>query len=357
MRLFTDKERRTFEQLCSLKQPGVLQLMRQFLKAKYKEVIVTPSYIVAIGDIPVGLVAHADTVFKSPPHEFFYDKDKNVMWSPDGLGADDRAGIFAIMKIVSLGQRPHIIITTDEEVGALGANKLVGKMKTFPAPLKFLIQLDRRGTNDAVFYDLEHPEFETFMTSFGFKYTYGSFTDISILAPAWNVAAVNFSIGYQDEHSQVERLYVDAMFDTIDKVQGILHQVETDASVPKYDYIEKPWAYNYGYGYGWYDDGYSLTKYDGWRKLEEGEERCQFCQEADKKENLLPLHWHAASSKDMMFHVCNECYAHSVNEIEWCSKCGTGYFLTKKDLETMPKDRTTWVCKHCQKEEVTKSND
>ena len=112
LRLFTDKERRTFEQLCSLRENSVIQMMRQYLKSKYDNIIVTPSYLVAIGDIPVGLVAHADTVFKSPPKDFFYDKDKNVMWSPQGLGADDRAGIFAIMKIVSLGQRPHIIITT-----------------------------------------------------------------------------------------------------------------------------------------------------------------------------------------------------------------------------------------------------
>lgn len=349
-RLFTDKERRTFEQLCALRQNGVLQMMRQFLKSKYENVIATSSYIVAIGDIPVALVAHADTVFKSPPKEFYYDKDKNIMWSPDGLGADDRAGVFAIMKIVALGQRPHVIITTDEESGCIGANKLAGKMKTFPAPLKFMIQLDRRNDKDAVYYDCDNEEFEKFITPFGFETEWGSFTDISILAPAWKVAAVNFSVGYRDEHSQVERLNVDALFDTIDKVQTILHKVDTDKSIPTYEYIEK-YAYGYGYGYGgWYDDGYYLHRNGWYQKLEDGEERCQFCGEVDKKENLLPLHWHAATSTDMIFHVCNECYAHSVHEIEWCSKCNKGYFLTKNDLDKMPADRNTWVCKHCQED-------
>ena len=40
---------------------------------------------------------------------------KNVMISPDGLGADDRAGVFMIMNIVKAGFRPHVIFTTDEE--------------------------------------------------------------------------------------------------------------------------------------------------------------------------------------------------------------------------------------------------
>ena len=349
MRLFTDKERRTFEQLCSLRENSVIQMMRQYLKSKYDNIIVTPSYLVAIGDIPVGLVAHADTVFKSPPKDFFYDKDKNVMWSPQGLGADDRAGIFAIMKIVSLGQRPHIIITTGEESGCIGASKLVAKMYKFPAELKYLIQLDRRGMDDAVYYECDNEEFEKFVTDHGFKTEWGSYSDIAVLAPVWKVAAVNVSVGYQEEHSQVERLFVDALFDTIDKVQHMLHD---STNIEPFKYVERSWNYASGYYGGWYDDGYSLHK--GWfTPLEEGEVRCQFCGEPDKKENYLPLHWHAAADKEMMFHVCNECYAHSVAEIEWCSKCGTGYFLGQNDVKNMPKDRTTWVCKHCKTEEKT----
>ena len=351
MRLFTDKERRTFEQLCSLKQTSVIQMMRQFLKSKYNNIITTPSYIVAIGNIPVALVAHADTVFKTPPKEFYYDKDKNVMWSPDGLGADDRAGIFAIMKIVALGQLPHVIITTDEESGCIGANKLAAKVKTFPAPLKFMIQLDRRNNKDAVYYDCDNKEFEEFITHFGFETNLGSFTDISILAPAWKVAAVNFSIGYQDEHSHIERLNVDALFDTIDKVQSILHRVETDETVPVYEYIER--YYNYTYEQWYEDDGYCLHRGGSYRKLEKDEEKCQFCGEADKRINLLPLHWHAADSTEITFYICNECYATSLREIEWCSKCNKGFFLTREDLNEMPADRTTWVCKHCRQEEKT----
>ena len=205
------------------------------------------------------------------------------------------------------------------------------------------------GMDDAVYYECDNEEFEKFVTDHGFKTEWGSYSDIAVLAPVWKVAAVNVSVGYQEEHSQVERLFVDALFDTIDKVQHMLHD---SANIEPFKYVERSWNYASGYYSGWYDDGYSLHK--GWfTPLEEGEVRCQFCGEPDKKENYLPLHWHSAADKDMMFHVCNECYAHSVAEIEWCSKCGTGYFLGQNDVKNMPKDRTTWVCKHCKTEEKT----
>lgn len=342
-RLFTQKERYVFERICSLRQAGMLQILQRFLRSNYNTVISTPSYIVALGDIPVGLVAHADTVFSQPPKQFFYDTDKNVIWSPDGMGADDRAGIFAIMKIINSGQHPHIIITTDEECGAIGASKLVNKIKTFPAPLKFLIQLDRRGDKDAVFYNCNNEEFEQFITAFDFVSEWGTFSDISILAPAWKIAAVNLSVGYYEEHSQAEHLYVNSLFDTIEKVQQILNTA-IDDSIPTFDYVEKL------HGFTWQDDGYTLH-HTGWYKpITENEEHCQFCGAVDIKENLLPLHWHAATSPDMILYVCNECYAHLINEIEWCSKCGKGYFLNKKDLENMPTERNTWICKHCQED-------
>lgn len=338
MRHFTLKERQTFEQICSLKQTGVLHLMRQYLKVKYGDnIISTPSYIIAIGDIPVALVAHADTVFRQLPQEFFYDETKGVMWSPDGLGADDRAGIFAIMKIIALGQRPHVIITTDEESGCIGANKLVGKIKSFPAPLKFLIQLDRRGHDDAVYYDCGNKEFENFITPFGFTTRLGSFTDISILAPAWNVAAVNLSVGYFDEHSISERLFVDSLFNTIDKVQTILQKVTLDSNVPFFDYQESP-------AYGWWDNGYALNEY-GRIPLEKGEEYCSFCGDAEKKEHLLPLKWHTFQGAEA--HICNACYAHAADCVEWCCKCNQGYILSENDLKNMPKNRSKWVCKNC----------
>lgn len=321
-------------------------MMRQFLVRKYgrDQVIINPAFLVAKGNIPVALIAHADTVFKSPPETFYYDKEKNVMWSPDGMGADDRAGIYSIIKLVSAGYRPHVIITTDEESGCLGATKLVRKFKKHPfTELKFMIQLDRRGTEDSVYYDCANPDFEKFINEFGFKTAYGSLSDISVLAPMWEIAAVNFSVGYKDEHSYQETLNIGAMFDTIRKVSDILTYVQEHPECPTYEYIEDPY-YGYGsrYATGWWDDGYNLTP------LKAGEDHCCFCGDTYKTEDMLFLWYDEKTS----FLVCNACYATQYEEVEWCSHCQKGWFLTKEEKETLTsnEDRLKWKCRMCRED-------
>ena len=66
MRVLSNQDYRLFERLVSLTQKGMHQAMAQYLKDKYEKVIVTKDYIVAVGDIPIALVAHMDTVFKTP---------------------------------------------------------------------------------------------------------------------------------------------------------------------------------------------------------------------------------------------------------------------------------------------------
>lgn len=224
MRTFTPSEQELFEQLACLKQPVLLKICKNYLqKLGYKNVIATKDYIVAEGEIPIVLSAHLDTVFKEPPkpQDIFYDRKKNVMWSPYGLGADDRAGVFAIFTLLRRGLRPHIVFTTDEEFGCLGAEALITRECPFK-DIKYIIQIDRRGSNDCVFYELNYPEFEKYIESFGFVTAHGSFTDIVVLCPAWKVAGVNLSTGYYNEHNFIEYLRPNQLMATIDKVEKML---------------------------------------------------------------------------------------------------------------------------------------
>jgi hypothetical protein len=220
--------------------------MTKYLKKHYKNVIVTRKYLVAVGDIPIALVSHMDTVFKVPVRNLYYDKQKNVLWSPQGLGADDRAGVFSIIKIIQSGLRPSIILTTDEEVGGIGAHSLSRRKCPIPG-LKYMIELDRRGTDDCVFYDCYNPEFTEYVETFGFKEQWGSFSDISFLMSAWSICGVNLSIGYRDEHSVSETLHVDDMFSTIEKVKVMLTQEE----IPQFEYLEL-----YTDTWNWFTHGY-----------------------------------------------------------------------------------------------------
>ena len=198
---------KVLEYLLKQDQKGAKQLVEFFLEEKYEQVVKHEKYTYAIGTIPIALVAHLDTVYNSPALKIYHDAQHDVIWSPQGLGADDRAGVFAIIQIIKAGYRPHIIFTTDEEIGGKGASILASQKCPFPQ-LKYLIELDRQGSHDCVFYDVDNPEFVKYIEAFGFKEAWGTFSDISYLAPAWKTCAVNLSVGYKYEHSYAEHLHL-----------------------------------------------------------------------------------------------------------------------------------------------------
>lgn len=211
--------------LCGLSEFKILKLISDFLIQKEYTPFLNEHYLLAEGNIPILLVAHADTVFPKTPREIYYDSEKNVMWSPSGLGADDRAGIFGIVKILQhkSNLRPHVLLTTGEECGGIGVSQLITDFPQHPfQDLKYIIELDRQGFNECVFYNCDNQDFVNYIISFDFIEEIGLFSDISILCPAWGIAGVNLSIGYFEEHSYSERLFLNKTFDTIDKIITML---------------------------------------------------------------------------------------------------------------------------------------
>lgn len=235
-RLLTQKDRALLELIAPMTQHELLTHMGRYFIKKYGKgnVLGGDDFVVAIGNIPVALVAHCDTVFHFPPERFFYDKEQNIFWAKQGLGADDRAGVFAILKIIQAGYRPHIILTTDEEIGCRGALKLAEYECPFK-DLRYIIELDRQGEKDCVFYRCYNPKFIEYIETFDFITAPGSFTDIVTLCPIWGIAGVNLSIGYEDEHSESETLNIDWMYNTIDKVKIMLDECE---DAPHFKYME-----------------------------------------------------------------------------------------------------------------------
>ena len=214
--------------LCSMNDLELIFCLRDFLReVGYRDVTATGEYVIAEGDIPICLIAHCDTVFQFTPIEWYFDSQKRVLWSPDGAGFDDRAGIFIILKLLQAGYKPHVIFTTGEEIGGVGAFSLVSQFKECPFrnKPKCLIELDRMGENDCVFYDCCNKKFIKTIQNYGFKLAYGTFTDISIIAPAWGIAAVNLSVGYYDEHTTIERLFIDETYKTLKRIAHILDDV------------------------------------------------------------------------------------------------------------------------------------
>lgn len=205
------------------------------------------SFIYGPGTIPVLLVAHIDTVHSCKPQQIFHDKEVAVLWSPDGLGADDRAGVWAILQLLRRGHRPHILFTDGEEVGGIGADDAADMLD---APdVKYIIQLDRRGAHDAVYYGCDSKDFEAYITKHGFSTASGSFSDISILCPAWGIAGVNLSVGYYNEHGSAEYLMLPELRSTVDAVSSLL---DTAKEAPYFKFMLGHTAMRL-YGKGWYD--------------------------------------------------------------------------------------------------------
>jgi hypothetical protein len=301
VKTFKDSELKTFEQLASLTQGSLKKVLASFLKKHYSKVVHTDEYLFAEGEIPVALTAHMDTVFKLPPEDIFFDQKKNVLWSPEGLGADDRAGVFAIVQIIRSGLRPHIIFTTDEEIGGKGAAALA-KLDCPFSNLKYIIELDRRGSNDCVFYDCDNKDFTNYVETFGFEWNFGSYSDICEFCPAWKVAGVNLSIGYRDEHSVSEVLFVGQMLSTIEKVKKML----ADAVNLKKPFEYIPGVSMYSLAYGWYGtDTMNVMK-------------CHNCHKYFMEEELFP----AIMLDDSTSFYCPDCL---VDHVSWCTFCGSAF--------------------------------
>ena len=309
MRVLKSNDYKLFEQLVKIKQPALLKTMSNFLKKHYKTVVTKKDYIYAIGDIPVALVAHLDTVFRASPENIYYDQQKNVMWSPEGLGADDRAGVFAIVKIIQQGYHPHIILTTDEEMGALGAKQLVSNLKQPFADMKYIIQLDRRGTNDCVFYNCYNEDFIEYVESFGFIEAFGSFSDISEICPKWGIAGVNLSIGYQNEHSYTETLHINAFLATIDKVVNMLKDIENSKYflyLPATG-LSNSWQY---IGVDWLGD----------------EIKCHCCNQYYSDYEMFPV----KSLDKHTYFYCPDCL---IGKVNWCDICGEAFEISPDNPE------------------------
>lgn len=294
-------------------QNELISILKTYLKKHYDNVIMTKEYIIAIGDIPIGLVAHLDTVFdkhNSENKDLFYDVRQGVLFCPQGAGFDDKAGVFAILQIIKSGLRPSIIFTTGEEIGGVGATALAKKPCPIPN-LKYLIELDRHGTNDCVFYDCYNPTFTKYVESFGFVERYGSFSDISILCPEWKICGVNLSIGYEDEHTYVETLWINAMFSTIAKVCKML-RVE---DIPTFEYAELPKVYNIDKT-GYYSDFWYNAPVED--EFVEEVRNCCKCHKTFLDYELFPV----KNNTNGVSFYCSDCI---VNNVKWCVCCKEPY--------------------------------
>lgn len=329
-----------FKNILVMEQPELHYFLRGKLDDLYprKDLYTDDkNFIYVKGDIPVLVLAHLDTVhFNKPTHSsIYYDPSKGVMWSPDGIGGDDRCGVHSILSILEKGFRPHVLFSWDEEIGCVGSSEFSKTVEgMFGSPVQdalseinFAIQFDRKGFSESVYYDLDNKDFEEYINSFGFETNIGSFTDIAVVCPEFGFAGVNISAGYINEHTTSETIFIDEMLASERKVIDILKdQIENSTH---YEYKENTSGY-YSYDSGWgssygsyYKGGYHSSKSYGFDDYEETKDLSYY--DSDD-ETFMPTEEYV---------TCEFCYAEKGN-VPWddtddpvlgklCNECRASY--------------------------------
>ena len=259
-----------FEKICRMSQKSLKNHIKQKLQMRYEEVIVDDGFVYAQGSFPVLLVAHLDTVHSKLPNMILYDKDQNIISSPNGIGGDDRCGVYMIFEIIKKFNC-SVLFCEDEEDGGIGANKFVKTDLARTLDFNYIIEFDRANANDAVFYSCDNDEFEKFITRDFYKINYGTYSDICDIAPVIGCAAVNLSCGYYKAHTKDEYVVLSDMENSIKAACDILARTTQN---DKFEYVEyfEYGAWN-GYGYNGFidynDQVYYLIQYISEHGVEE----------------------------------------------------------------------------------------
>ena len=238
---------KTFENICKMTQKELKWHVSRELAKTYSKVYIGDGYVYAQGDFPVLLVAHLDTVHAKAPKTLLYDCEKDSYSDPNGIGGDDRCGVYMIFEVIK-NFKCSVLFCEDEESGGIGAKKFIKTDLAKELEFNYAIEFDRKGNKDAVFYDCDNTDFEDFITKEFYETACGSFSDISVLAPFLKCAAVNLSCGYYNAHTEKEYVVLHEMEASIKAACDILARTKEE---DKFEYIESKYK-----GYGGYYGGY-----------------------------------------------------------------------------------------------------
>ena len=232
---------KTFEDICRMTQQGVKGYMHSYLVECGYSPTSENGFLYAKGDIPVLLVAHMDTVHKEQCKDI--NNNNGKLSSPQGIGGDDRCGVYIIMNVVK-ELHCSVLLCEDEERECIGAHKFVKTDYIKNLGVNYMIEFDRKGNNDAVFYSCANEDFIDFVEdATNFKFATGSVSDISVLMPEANLSAVNLSCGYYNAHTLNEYVIYDEMMDTIEVAKALIKEKCDEPFV----YVRKTYSYSNSY--------------------------------------------------------------------------------------------------------------
>ena len=176
--------------------------------------------------------------------------------------------------------------------------------------MKFVIECDRRNANDLVFYDAtDCREFVEYCEqATGWKEAHGSYSDISVIMDAWNLACVNVSCGYYREHSVFEYTVINEMLGTVDMLVNWLSSIDYTQLKQFVFYPRKQqYSSNWDWLFDSYEEGKDLNGYTFYDEEDEDgcihKDGCSYTTCADCN-SLIPM---TESSYKFGIALCESC--------------------------------------------------
>jgi hypothetical protein len=210
------------------------------------------------------IVAHMDQVQDKHSKDFIAYEAEDIIigFSPkrreqQGLGADDKCGIWIGLKCLQKFEALKLAFFVGEEVGCKGSGQ--AEMDFF-SDCRFVIEPDRKGAEDLItqigWTPLCSDDFlkDIGFKKFGYKETDGMMTDIEALKDnGLAISCINLSCGYYKPHTDQEFVYKPALSNCLVFIE---HIIKTCTKV--YPHVDMTSQYEReNYYYDVYDDYYS----------------------------------------------------------------------------------------------------
>lgn len=289
------------------------------LQGTYKDVMYKPNAFLFMTNYnsPLLLQAHMDTKRDEKNELVMTIEHQSIIRAKNSvLGADDRAGVYSILKLVTFCKDkqitpPTILFTDEEETGSAGMKKFVKAVKKKKLrKINLAIALDREGCGQYVFYNDIDKRVGNYIESFGFYERRGTFSDISIFQKEYLIPAVNLSVGFYRQHTHMEELHYDETLLTINRMKKIIqkpiekrYEIELEKKVVP---VTNDTTYGYGSWNRKYDNRtgtntYNKDFYKTYATYQNGQMQfmglCELC----NKWRLLSF------SKDVEMELCPSC--------------------------------------------------
>lgn len=214
------------------------------------------------------LSAHLDQVATNGQAVHFFKSDTGIIsaynkfWQRTSLGADDKNGIWCILKCLEQGLHFDFIISEGEEVGCVGINKIEEHIKESTA--KIAVVLDRKGNTDIlkggssdVYCDTLAGCLRNYWNNEcqGNTYTVttGTISDTRVICKY--IESVNLCVNYEDAHTKKETTDWEGLQKTLRNLVFMFNGFKHYPTKPDV-YVKKEYKYTSSSTKDLYDDYY-----------------------------------------------------------------------------------------------------